>query len=171
MNLKSEAKMKGILVAGIATAIFLSGCSSIQKFDKVESDELGAPKAWLNHTGENEGRGYAKSDKLDTAVTLAIADAKQDLCAKVSTEAKRRIRTTANLNSKGATSLTATTGSITSEAKSQCVVNNAEIETEVLAEGRFLHVYAMITSESVSEIINNEFSTADAELANSQRVD
>jgi len=163
--------MKGFLIAGIATAVILSGCSSIQTFDKVDSEKLGAPKTWLNHTGENEGRGYAQSDKLDTAVTLAIADAKQDLCSKVSTEAKRLVRTTANLNSKGATSLTATTGSITSEAKSQCVVSDAEVETEVLAEGRFLHVYAMITSDNVSEIVNNEFSEADAALANSQRVD
>jgi uncharacterized protein YceK len=173
MNLKNEAKMKGILIAGIATIVFLSGCSSIQKFDEVDSSKPGAPKEWLKHTKQDEGRGYATGDysKLNSVVTLAVADAKHDLCAKTSTEAKQKVRTTANVNSKGASSLIATTGSITGEAKSQCQVNEAETETIVLSEGRFVHVYAMIKSENITDIIENTFSEQDALNANNQSVD
>jgi hypothetical protein len=168
--------MKGkLLLPILGTAVILSGCSSVnyKEFKQIESTEPGAPKAWLDHTGPNEGRGYSEGNynNLQHIETLATTAAKHDLCAKHNTETKRKVRTTANVNGKGAQSQIATTGSITTEAKSQCEIGENIPEIIHVAEGNRIHVYAMVTSDNINEIVNNQFSQADAQLANSQTVD
>ena len=163
------------LIPAVGLAILISGCSSMdyKEFKQIESKEPGAPKVWLDHTDLNEGRGYFKGNftNLKDLETLAVTAAKHDLCAKHNTETKSKVRTTANVNGKGAQSQIATTGSVTNEAKSQCEIGTNDVKIIHAAEGNIVHVYAMVTSEEVNEIVNNQFSQADAELANSQKVD
>jgi hypothetical protein len=172
--------MKGNIftISMIGAAIALSGCSSMFEsrmttLDQIEaSKEMEVPKFMLNKYDPNIGVGYAKATDFGEAVNYAKHLAAIDICKKSNLETRSKTTTTSRQNSKGAQSVTAITGSSIGESK--CKAQLGEInpdEKVVLQDGSMFHAFVKIEANSISDILENEFSQQDMAAANQLSVD
>jgi hypothetical protein len=173
-----EAVMKGkhLILIG-AVGVFLAGCSNTKmvQLDQFEPQkEMEVPKFALKKHDPNVGVGYAKSSDYGEALAYAHHQASGDICKKSNIEVRSNTTTTSAHNSKGAQSQTALTGRSITESKCKTLIGDIEPDEIVVKQEKkrlMFHAWVLIKADSVSGIVDNNFTNADQELANTLKVD
>lgn len=169
-------KGKHLLIAGLA-AIALAGCSNTKmvQLDQFEPQkEMEVPKFALKKHDPNVGVGYAKSSDYGEALAYAQHMASGDICKKSNIEVRSNTQTTSAHNSKGAQSQTALTGRSITESKCKTLIGDIEPDEIVVKQEKkrlMFHAWVLIKADSVTGIVDNSFSNADQQVANSLSVD
>jgi hypothetical protein len=172
---------KGKFILLLAATLALGACSSINPFNDskmVEMDRLDAkdalrvPKYMLEAQPNNIGVGEGRADNPQTSRDLASHYARVELCSKLSVQARSRTRTTAAQNSKGARSATSVTGTVASETQCAAAIGSPDVlDVNTVQFGREYVTWTRIQSDAVEAIQSNEFSAADAAVAQTLKVD
>ena len=170
--------MKGtsLIVVGLFTAT-LAGCSSTKmvELDQFEPQkEMEVPKFALQKHNPNVGVGYAKSSDYGEALAYAKHMAAGDICKKSNLEVRSNTTTTSAHNSKGAQSQTAITGRSITQSKCKTLLGDIEPDELVVKQEKkrlMFHAWVLVKSDSISPIVENDFSSQDAAIATSLSVD
>ena len=167
---------KVLIIAGLLT-VTLAGCSSTRmvELDQFEPQkEMEVPKFALQKHNPNVGVGYAKSSDYGEALAYAKHMAASDICKKSNLEVRSNTTTTSAHNSKGAQSRTAITGRSIVQSKCKTLLGDIEPDEMIVKQEKkrlMFHAWVLVKSDSISPIIENDFTNQDADIATNLSVD
>lgn len=167
--------MKAKLIAVAVSGLVLTGCSSLNPFsdsrmvsvDRLDpKDAAKVPKYFVEAQEPNRGVGEGRASNLQSSKDLARHHALVDLACKQNIDVKSQTNSTAAQNSKGGSSLTANTATVTSTSKCAALIRSTEdINLDIVQYGNEFRTYNRVRSDSVEQPVQNQFTEADQKQA------